>query len=94
MKDVLEERKKKALSITIMLPMNKGEEIEVEKEDDDDEAEKEGIPPSLDKEKDEAEENVKAFMGGNEEELMRKKKKGIGPRNLEERASMAMLKDD
>lgn len=87
MKDMLEERKKKALAVTILIPMNKGEEKN-DKEEEKDEKEMD-LAPKLKEDK----EVKDAFMGGAEDELRRKKKSGMKPRNFEERASMEMLED-
>jgi hypothetical protein len=90
MEDALKERKKKALAVTILIPMQKGDEMDDDMEEKEDEETKAvDLAPELDEEK----ETKKALLKGQERELMRKKAEGVKPKGLEERALMAMMED-
>lgn len=93
--DAMEDRKKKAINLTIVIPAealsgNGDAVIESPKEDvendekEEDEAEKVDQPPGLDAEKEE-------FIAKDKQDLLRKKKLGISPKTLDEKAGMGIL---
>lgn len=84
MKDAMEERKKKALAITIVIPTEK-DEMDDDLEDDKEEKEIDQ-PPALDDSKEKEE-----YIAKDKADLLRKKKDGIKPRGLDEKAMMGML---
>lgn len=97
MDDLLEKREKKAIEITLKIgedgrPQVKkieGLEVEVEAPEKDSEAENEkaGLAPDLKNDDDK-----KAMLNGEEDEVEGRMKDGIKPRNLDERVQRKLMK--
>ena len=94
MDEMMKDRKKKALQVTVSIPLDGGEpeiiKVEPEEEsempemkDESKDDEKKGLAPDLEDKKD--------YIKGHESELMRKKKAGIKPKSLDEKAMIEMV---
>jgi len=82
--EILEAKKGKATIVINVQPEHESEEQEMKKQ---------GMAPVLkDEKEDESEEmDSKALVNGEEDEMLLKKKKGVVPKNLAERAKMMSM---